>query len=77
MTRDEIQIFIDDDINPALESHGGHLLIHDYNEEKKLLRLRMTGGCQGCASSMDNFKTLCRKYSQRRISRFSRSRRCN
>ena len=56
MTKDKIQIFIDEDINPALESHGGHLLIQDFNEEKKMLRLRMTGGCQGCASSMITLK---------------------
>ena len=47
MTRDEIQKFVDEDINPALESHGGFLLIHDFDEEKKLLKVEMGGGCQG------------------------------
>ena len=56
MTRDEIQKFINEDINPALESHGGHLLIHDFNEEERSLKLEMAGGCQGCASSRMTLK---------------------
>lgn len=56
MTRDEIQKFVDEDINPALESHGGFLLIHDFDEEKKLLKVEMGGGCQGCASAKATLK---------------------
>jgi|TARA_R110001583_G_scaffold38874_18_gene125267 Fe/S biogenesis protein NfuA len=56
MTRDEIQKFVDEDINPALESHGGFLLIHDFDEEKKLLKVQMGGGCQGCASARITLK---------------------
>ena len=37
MNKSEIQQFIDEDINPGLAMHGGHI--------------RMGGGCQGCASS--------------------------
>jgi Fe-S cluster biogenesis protein NfuA len=51
MTRDEIQKFVDEDINPALESHGGFLLIHDFDEEKKILSVEMGGGCQGCSAA--------------------------
>ena len=51
MTRDDIQKIIDDDINPMLESHGGYISIHDFDEEKKSLKLEMGGGCQGCSSS--------------------------
>ena len=51
MTRDEIQKIIDDEINPGLEMHGGYISIHDFNEEHKLLKLLMGGGCHGCASS--------------------------
>ena len=56
MTRDEIQKFVDEDINPALESHGGFLLSHDFDEEKKLLKVEMGGGCQGCASAKATLK---------------------
>ena len=54
--RDEIQKFIDEDINPALEAHGGFLLIHDFDDEKKLLKVQMGGGCQGCASARITLK---------------------
>ena len=56
MTQDDIQKFVDEDINPALESHGGFLLIHDFDEEKKLLKVEMGGGCQGCASAKATLK---------------------
>lgn len=47
----DIQKFIDEDINPALASHGGFITIDSFNEEHKHLYLRLGGGCQGCASS--------------------------
>ena len=51
MKINDIQKFIDEDINPALESHGGFISIHDFDEDKRILKLKMGGGCQGCASS--------------------------
>ena len=51
MTRNDIQKFIDEDINPALVMHGGFISIHDFDDDKKILKLLMGGGCQGCASS--------------------------
>ena len=51
MTRNDIQKIIDEDINPALESHGGHIRIQDFDEEQKALKIQMGGGCHGCASS--------------------------
>lgn len=51
MDKESIQRFVNEDINPALESHGGFLLIHDFDNEKKLLKVQMGGGCQGCASA--------------------------
>jgi len=56
MTRDEIQRVIDDEINPALETHGGYVLIRDFDKEQKSLKLHMGGGCQGCAASMETLK---------------------
>ena len=56
MTKNDIQKFIENDINPALESHGGYLLIRDFNEEKKVLKVEMGGGCQGCASARITLK---------------------
>ena len=51
MNKSEIQQFIDEDINPGLAMHGGHITIDKYDEEHRHLYLRMGGGCQGCASS--------------------------
>tara|TARA_R110002020_G_scaffold50716_6_gene143138 strand:+ start:19601 stop:19867 length:267 start_codon:yes stop_codon:yes gene_type:complete len=51
MTRDDIQRVIEEDINPGLAAHGGYITIHGFDEENKLLKLTMGGGCQGCASS--------------------------
>ena len=56
MDREAIQNFIDEDINPALDSHGGWLAIHDFNDEKKDLQILMGGGCQGCASARMTLK---------------------
>ena len=51
MTRSDIQKIIDEDINPGLAMHGGYISIHDFDEERKSLKLLMGGGCHGCASS--------------------------
>ena len=51
MTRSDIQSLIDEEINPALESHGGFISIKDLDESNKILKLTMGGGCQGCSSS--------------------------
>ena len=51
MKRNDIQKMIDDEINPALEMHGGYILIHDFDEENKSLKLQMGGGCHGGASA--------------------------
>ena len=51
MTRNDIQNIIDDEINPGLAMHGGYILIHDFDEDQKSLKLQMGGGCHGCASS--------------------------
>ena len=56
MTKDEIQKVIDDEINPALEMHGGYLLIERFDEEHKNLYVQMGGGCQGCAASMETLR---------------------
>jgi Fe/S biogenesis protein NfuA len=51
MTRDDVQKVIDEDINPGLAMHGGFISIHNFDEERKSLKVTMGGGCHGCASS--------------------------
>tara|TARA_B100000214_G_scaffold367636_1_gene338038 strand:- start:1653 stop:1922 length:270 start_codon:yes stop_codon:yes gene_type:complete len=62
MTRDEVQSFIDEDINPALESHGGWLKIHEFNEDTKELFVEMGGGCQGCSSARYTLKVQIESF---------------
>jgi len=47
--RRKIQRLIDEEINPAVASHGGHIELVDFVDDKVFLK--MSGGCQGCASS--------------------------
>ena len=50
-TKELIQNFIKEDINPGLASHGGYLNVQDFNVKEGLLYVVMGGGCQGCASA--------------------------
>ena len=58
MNKSEIQKFVDEEINPGLEMHGGYLLIEKFDEEHKHLYVQMGGGCQGCASSVVTLKLM-------------------
>ena len=51
MKRSEIQEFIDEEVNPALEAHGGFITIEGFDENTKDIKIKMGGGCQGCAMS--------------------------
>jgi Fe/S biogenesis protein NfuA len=56
MDQIKIQKFVDDDINPALEMHGGFLSIESFDEDKKILEIKLGGGCQGCVKSQLTLK---------------------
>ena len=43
---DKIQRIIDDQVNPALASHGGHVSLIDIKDN--VVYVEMGGGCQGC-----------------------------
>jgi len=58
MNKGEIQEFINEEINPGLEMHGGYLLIEKFDEEHKHLYVQMGGGCQGCASSLATLQLM-------------------
>ena len=55
MNKQDIQDFIDEDINPALSMHDGHLEI--VKVDKGVVSIRLSGGCQGCSSAPDTIKT--------------------
>jgi Fe/S biogenesis protein NfuA len=62
MTKDDIQEFIDDYISPGLKMHDGYLVIDNFDEEKKHLKIRLGGGCQGCASSEETLKLMVENF---------------
>ena len=47
--RAAIQELLDSEVNRGIAEHGGNIAIVDYQDGK--LRIAMSGGCQGCASS--------------------------
>lgn len=50
----KIKRVIEDEINPALEGHGGFVELVGYEEDNAYVKLG--GGCQGCSSSMATLK---------------------
>jgi len=59
----KIEILFDEQVRPALKSHGGDVEIVDLDNGK--LFVRLMGGCQGCSSSKmtlkDGIQTLVLK----------------
>ncbi len=49
-----ISQLIEEQINPALASHGGYVVLHSV--ENNQVFLEMGGGCQGCAMSYQTMK---------------------
>ena len=62
MTKNEIEKFIEDEINPALQSHGGFIAVRDFDEDTKNLKIQMGGGCHGCASSRITLRNGVENY---------------
>jgi Fe/S biogenesis protein NfuA len=50
----KIEKLLDEQIRPALASHGGDIEIVDYDNNK--LFVKLSGGCQGCSSSKATLK---------------------
>lgn len=50
----QIEKVLDEQIRPALGSHGGDIEIVDFDNKK--LFVKLTGGCQGCSSSTATLK---------------------
>ena len=58
MNQEEIQLFIEENINPGLSTHGGFLDVNGYDDKTKTLKVEMGGGCQGCASSTATLRMM-------------------
>lgn len=58
MIKSDIQEFIDEEINPSLQMHGGYILIESFDENTNILKISMGGGCQGCGSSAETLNLM-------------------
>lgn len=47
--RQRIQKLLDEKVNPMVSGHGGYIELVDY--ANRTAYVRMSGGCQGCASA--------------------------
>jgi Fe-S cluster biogenesis protein NfuA len=47
--RQKVQKFLDENVNPAVASHGGYITLMDV--QGKNLFIQMGGGCQGCGQA--------------------------
>jgi len=54
MNKEEIQEFVDEDINPSLAMHNGYLKI--VSVENGVVKIELSGGSQGCASADNTIK---------------------
>jgi Fe/S biogenesis protein NfuA len=52
--RRQIQEVIDEEVNPFVANHGGHIELVDFFN--KNVYIEMSGGCQGCAASQQTLQ---------------------
>jgi Fe-S cluster biogenesis protein NfuA len=64
----KVEKILDDQIRPALASHGGNIEIIDFDNYK--LFVKLSGGCQGCSSSKATLKDGIEKLLQKNFPDF-------
>ena len=53
---EQISTIIEENINPAVASHGGMIRLEDFDMESGRVLVMLSGGCSGCASSTITLK---------------------
>lgn len=53
---EKIEAILDSDVRPALADHHGNVIVVDYSDD--ILRVRMTGMCNGCFSAQLTTESL-------------------
>ena len=53
---EQIKQIVEDNINPAVASHGGMIELKDFDMETGRVLVMLQGGCSGCASSAITLK---------------------
>lgn len=52
----KIQSVIDQQIRPALQSHGGDIEFVGFDESAGVLQVRLTGACGGCPFAQETLR---------------------
>ena len=52
----QISTIIEENVNPAVASHGGMIRLEDFDMESGRVLVMLSGGCSGCASSTITLK---------------------
>lgn len=53
---EKIQTVIDQQIRPALQSHGGDIEFVSFEEAAGVLQVRLTGACGGCPFAQETLR---------------------
>ena len=53
---ENIEDLLTNQINPAVEGHGGYIQLKDFDVESGRVLVLLQGGCSGCASSTITLK---------------------
>ena len=61
----KIDALISEQIRPSLRSHGGNIELIDFDNNK--LFVKLTGGCQGCSSSVATLRDGVAKVVQQKF----------
>ncbi len=61
INKDEIEKVLNEQIRPYLKEHFGDIEMVDYNEEEKVLKVKLLGSCEGCPSAQLTMEDLVEK----------------
>jgi len=61
MKKEKIQMIIDIEITPYLETHNGGVEILEFNEKINKLSLRLSGKCCTCSSALGTIENLIKR----------------
>ncbi|MDR1886264.1 MAG: NifU family protein [Synergistaceae bacterium] len=64
---DKIQVVVDSEIRPMLESHGGGIDLVGFDEESGILSVQLTGGCCGCPGAQATIRNMVESVVQRTV----------
>jgi len=62
-----VKKIIEEDIQPFLERDGGGIKVVDIDEENKIVKVKLTGACQGCPFAQMTLANLVEGYLKRKV----------